>query len=267
MISKEFWTSATIGKLSANARLLFIGMFNFSDDWGVHLNSDTLLLGEIFLYDGDVTPNDVNGWKNELIENELIYQVNNVENKSVLLIRSWEEHQKISNRSFTTAILSKKTVNELRSLLAICSKEERLQICEDYTSILRNNFLAKVERKKVESRKKEVISQTEIFGCEKISFTDIKAWWNNEICDIHTNIRPIRAIDEKRKKKIRTRWNNNIMLNRITFDQLKYEIVNSLFLQGINKRGWVITFDWLIENDLNINKVLEGRYRDKGSAF
>jgi hypothetical protein len=32
------------------------------------------------------------------------------------------------------------------------------------------------------------------------------------------------------------------------------------FCLGSNDRGWRVTFDWLIENDKNISKLLEGNY-------
>ena len=32
------------------------------------------------------------------------------------------------------------------------------------------------------------------------------------------------------------------------------------FLEGQNDRGWVATFDWIIANDNNAVKVLEGNY-------
>ncbi len=40
------------------------------------------------------------------------------------------------------------------------------------------------------------------------------------------------------------------------------EVGQSEFLQGANKRGWTITFDWLLKPN-NFQKVLEGQYRTK----
>ena len=37
-------------------------------------------------------------------------------------------------------------------------------------------------------------------------------------------------------------------------------INDSDFLVGINERGWKATIDWLLQNDTNYVKVLEGRY-------
>jgi hypothetical protein len=39
------------------------------------------------------------------------------------------------------------------------------------------------------------------------------------------------------------------------------------FLLGDNDRGWKVNFDWLIENDKNYVKVLEGRYDDNGRTI
>ena len=38
-------------------------------------------------------------------------------------------------------------------------------------------------------------------------------------------------------------------------------INNSSFLRGQNRKGWTITFDWLIKPN-NFIKVLEGNYKD-----
>jgi hypothetical protein len=38
------------------------------------------------------------------------------------------------------------------------------------------------------------------------------------------------------------------------------------FLCGDNNRGWKATFDWLVYNDCNVNRVLEGMYDGGGSG-
>jgi hypothetical protein len=37
----------------------------------------------------------------------------------------------------------------------------------------------------------------------------------------------------------------------------------SAFCRGANDRGWVATFDWLMANDENVAKVIEGKYDDR----
>ncbi|MDA3909630.1 MAG: hypothetical protein PF437_11145 [Sulfurimonas sp.] len=71
----------------------------------------------------------------------------------------------------------------------------------------------------------------------------------------------ISKITSKRKTKLVTRLNEN---NNFLED-FKTAIENirlSNFLKGKNNRNWKIDFDWLIANDTNFIKVLEGKYTD-----
>ena len=43
------------------------------------------------------------------------------------------------------------------------------------------------------------------------------------------------------------------------------KIRNSSFLQGHNKKGWTVTFDWFIKPD-NFQKVIDGNYDDRKAA-
>lgn len=100
MISPEFWTSNQIVECSSNARLLFIGLWNFSDDAGRHLNSAKRLKMEIFPGD-EVTIKDVQGWLDELTSEDseasetplvLAYET---EGLSLLQVTGWKKWQKI----------------------------------------------------------------------------------------------------------------------------------------------------------------------------
>ena len=70
-IKPEFWTSEQILELSPQARLLFIGLWNFCDDGGVHVASPRKLKAEVFPGD-DVTLAQVQGWMDELIGQRLV---------------------------------------------------------------------------------------------------------------------------------------------------------------------------------------------------
>ena len=58
MIDPQFWCDEKMMVLSHSARLLFIGLWNFCDDQGIHKNSDLKLKAEIFPAD-DLTKDDV----------------------------------------------------------------------------------------------------------------------------------------------------------------------------------------------------------------
>lgn len=76
------------------------------------------------------------------------------------------------------------------------------------------------------------------------------------------NIPYLKYISEKRKNKIKCRVNKN----GLCLDDFKVvldKVYNCNFLLGHNNNKWVITFDWLIENDNNMAKILEGNYDSK----
>ena len=70
-IKPEFWISEQVMSCSHSARLLFIGLWNFCDDGGIHPANLRKLKAEVFPGD-DVTLSDVDGWMKELIEQRLV---------------------------------------------------------------------------------------------------------------------------------------------------------------------------------------------------
>lgn len=68
---------------------------------------------------------------------------------------------------------------------------------------------------------------------------------------------------ESRRKKVQARIRQGITVER--FSEAVKLCTSMPFLLGNNPRGWVATFDWLVENDRNLAKVLEGNYKDSGA--
>lgn len=91
-IKPEFWTSAQIMECSTNARLMFIGMWNFADDAGRMPFSPKTIKAQVFPSD-DLHSDDVRRWLDELSTNGLI-MVYAVDGKEFLQITGWA-HQKI----------------------------------------------------------------------------------------------------------------------------------------------------------------------------
>ena len=67
----------------------------------------------------------------------------------------------------------------------------------------------------------------------------------------------VREIGKSRHGKIRLRIRER---SRDQWDEVLRRLEASPFCHGANERGWVATFDWLIANDENGTKVLEGKY-------
>lgn len=91
-IKPEFWTNEKVLGCSPVARLLFIGMWNFSDDTGRMQFSPKTLKAQIFPGD-DIGLDDIVRMIDELSSNGLL-QIYFVENKGYLCVLGWN-HQKI----------------------------------------------------------------------------------------------------------------------------------------------------------------------------
>lgn len=91
-IKPEFWTSEQVMECSTNARLLFIGLWNFCDDAGRMVASDKRIKASIFPSD-DFTAENVRRMLVELSSNGLIL-LYVVDDKEYLQVTGWH-HQKI----------------------------------------------------------------------------------------------------------------------------------------------------------------------------
>jgi hypothetical protein len=92
-IKPEFWSDEKVVECSLNARLLFIGLWNFSDDAGRIEDSPRQIKMKVYPGD-DFTAAEIDGMLRELSENGLILRYI-VENKQYIQIKGWR-HQVIS---------------------------------------------------------------------------------------------------------------------------------------------------------------------------
>jgi len=88
-----------------------------------------------------------------------------------------------------------------------------------------------------------------------VPFTEIVELYNR-VCMSLPNVQ---KLTDSRKRKLTARWKE--MPDIEQWKRLFNEVEQIPFLKGENDRGWKASFDWLIENDSNITKVLEGQYR------
>ena len=97
-IKPEFWVSEQVGECSPNARLLFIGMWNFCDDRGVHPAKPKTLRAEIFPQDEGITSSMVVAWVDELLLAGLIV-VFDSDGAAYWHVTGWSKHQRIDRPS------------------------------------------------------------------------------------------------------------------------------------------------------------------------
>ena len=87
----------------------------------------------------------------------------------------------------------------------------------------------------------------------KISYETMVSLWNS------LGLTKIQGINNARKTMLNARLKE---YGQDSFDKCIENIKNSSFLRGQNKKGWTITFDWLIKPN-NYVKVFENTYADK----
>ncbi|MFP5204073.1 MAG: hypothetical protein ACLGSH_01815 [Acidobacteriota bacterium] len=96
-IKPEFTESESIGKLSRDARLLFILLWTFVDDAGRARASSRLLASRLYPYDDDAVKK-IGGWLEELELGEHI-RLYEIDGDRYLDIPKWLKHQKIDHAS------------------------------------------------------------------------------------------------------------------------------------------------------------------------
>uniref|UniRef100_UPI000BBC79F9 phage replisome organizer N-terminal domain-containing protein n=1 Tax=Clostridium cochlearium TaxID=1494 RepID=UPI000BBC79F9 len=94
-----------------------------------------------------------------------------------------------------------------------------------------------------------------------VPYEKIKELYNS-ICK---SLSQVRSISSTRKNHLKARW-KQFKYELDTFREAFEKVEASKFCTGTNDRGWKADFDWLIKNDNNMVKVLEGKYDDKGGG-
>jgi len=98
MIDPAFWSDAKITKLPIEARLMFIGLWNFADDYGNFPENTRWILGNIFPNDPTISERKIGFWLKTLKKVGML-QPYESENLNFLHIKRWEKWQKINRPS------------------------------------------------------------------------------------------------------------------------------------------------------------------------
>lgn len=97
-IKPEFWDSPGTGRASLAARLLFIAMWNWADDYGVGTASPRQLMGFAFPNDDDMTSKEFPSLCKEVQDcYEVVFY--EVDGRPYYEIPSWDKHQKTERKA------------------------------------------------------------------------------------------------------------------------------------------------------------------------
>lgn len=97
-IKPQFWLDENLGQIKREARLLYIGLWNLSDDQGVFEWRPARIKVQLFPYDYDICSKEIEEWLEELIATGDISQFE-YEGEIFGYIWSFLEHQEIKNPS------------------------------------------------------------------------------------------------------------------------------------------------------------------------
>lgn len=117
-----------------------------------------------------------------------------------------------------------------------------------------------LDNKELDNKEKEIEEENDlIVSLDTIRQTDVQRIIDEWNTLEEFGITPVKRMTPKREQAVKARIRQNHM------DDILEAIENirhSSFLQGQNKEGWMITFDWFLKPG-NFAKVFEGNYLDK----
>jgi len=96
-VKPEFWSDEKLANVSRDSRLLFVGILNTSDDYGVSKGHPVWLKNQIFPYD-DINIREFEGWLAQLEKYNFIIPFNH-NGEKYYYIRTFMLHQKVDHPS------------------------------------------------------------------------------------------------------------------------------------------------------------------------
>jgi hypothetical protein len=268
-IKPEFPQSETIGRLSRDARLLFIQLWTFVDDFGKARAASRMLASLLYPYDDDAK-DLIDDWLDELErENCLIRYC--VEGTHYLQITNWLKHQKIDHPSQSKIPDFQENSRDSREDSRALAKDSEafatdlgpririgIGISNEIPSStteavdMNGHDLAEVKKQKVDDR--ELI-------------LDIVDCWN--AAAVAMGLPQVKDITAKRQASIRARVRDFATYGfddpRVGFQELVTRIRGSPFLTGKSSTGFRADFDFAI-NSNKFHKIMEGSYETKKQA-
>ena len=199
MIDPKFWADDKMMSLTPRHRLLFIGIWNFSDDGGIHKNSNNMLKAEVFPCD-DIIVEEVGKLKDELIELELIipFNSNGIE---LFYVKNWKIYQSIQkpipskyklpdDYSSPTVALQPNRIEQNRieeKRKSSLSKEELSEFQKKYPGIDVNQSYKKFI---LNMKEKGRVFEDLVAAFEKWLIRDVERGWNprdksNDLATLH----------------------------------------------------------------------------------
>lgn len=248
VIKPKFWDDAKIGRLTRDARLLYIGLWNFSDDIGVVIGNSIWLKSKIFPYD-QIQIQQFEKWMNELVINGFICLLS-YKGERFIYLPNFTRHQVINKPNYEDLNIPKLLIDNAKDEITEQSRNTTVSFTEQYVT--------KIEIEREEEyppynspQGEEVPSESD--ESDKINYNALMDTFNKMF---EGKLPKITAMTDKRKKAVKARSSEHG--KKAIMDVLD-NVCQSSFLLGHNNQNWSCDFDWIFR-PTNFIKILEGNY-------
>lgn len=252
MIKPKFWDDTKIGRLTRDARLLYIGLWNFSDDIGIVIGDSVWLKSKIFPYD-QIQIQQFEKWMNELVINGFICLLS-YKGERFIYLPNFTRHQVINKPNYGDLNIPKCLIDRVKENIHLLITEQSRNTTVSFTE----QYVTKIEVEREEeyppynSPQGEVPPQ-ESNESDKINYNALMDTFNKMFSG---KLPEVTTMTDKRKKAIRARATEHGKEGVMTVFN---NVSQSAFLLGHNNQNWRCDFDWIFR-PTNFIKILEGNY-------
>lgn len=278
-IKPEFWTSSQVMSVSRSARLLFIGMFSFSDDGGNQPANTKTIKAQVFPGD-DLSELEINAMVSELIEVGLI-EVYEVDYRWYWNIPTWKKHQRIDQATYrypNPSGVIDQNPNRRRG-----GSSNAQQVFGEHSQNAPQVFDAGKERNGMDRKGEEVTDSIE--SVVNQASPALPGCPHGKILELYAKHLPEmpqpRSWDGQRAKDMRSRWRWVLTAKDTStgkqwadseeaalkiFEAIFMLVARSDFLSGRSGKWGGADIGWLMKAT-NFNKVLEGNYDNRENGW
>lgn len=252
MIKSKFCDDVKIGRLSRDARLLYIQLWLFSDDIGVVIGDSVWLKSKMFPYD-QIQIQQFEKWMNELVINGFICLLS-YKGERFIYLPNFTRHQVINRPNYEDLNIPKQLIDNAKE-----------KICLSITEQSRNNhglfteqYVTKIEVEREEECPPYNSPQGESAPPEsnegdKINYNALMDTFNRMF---DGKLPKVTTMTDKRKKAVKARASEH---GKEAIMAVFNNVSKSAFLLGHNNQNWSCDFDWIFR-PTNFIKILEGNY-------
>lgn len=290
-IKPKFFDDVKIGRISRDARLLYIGLWVFADDMGVVPGDSVWLKSRVFPYD-QIQVQQFEKWMNELVINGFICLLS-YKGERFIYLPTFTRHQVVNRPNYEDLNIPKDLLDKEKDRIHGAITEQSLNNHGTFTEasytvldrekealdgfpLQPSSLISEKETIKEikentpygvsKKNEKEGRADTGLTASEntpppgsapppspRIDYSAIMRDFNARFAGV---LPAVTVMTEKRKAAVKARIGEHGMDSIAkVFDN----IATSGFLKGHNDRNWKADFDWVFR-PTNYVKILEGNY-------